>query len=53
MKQVVMDSTFGTVHRAVAILDKYRQPISPMARDQFELVPQRYIPYNVCWMYCI
>ncbi len=37
-----MDGKFGAVHRAVALLEKFKHPIPISAKAQFEAVPQRY-----------
>ena len=48
LQQLVMDGKFGAVHRAVGILDRFRQPLSPVARHQFEATPHRYHTHSTC-----
>ena len=37
-----MDGKFGAVHRAVALLDKFKRPLTNSAKAQFDSVPHRY-----------
>ena len=41
LQQLLTDGIFGAVHRAVAILNKFHQPLSITTKNQFEATPHR------------